>query len=206
MHSAASLMRMQTFSKLEQQLIDKGKTVGEIWGIDKPIFGKKGNSIGIGFEDSPISCGNPYTGNEEGLEFFYWTPNMPNLVFEQAYQIFLYLNENPQFRNLISEKDNKVTDDMKEFFINNIIKRIIYEDWDHFKFQAEKPRSIWREDKDYWLYKTSEFKEAITKWRFIYTSELDYIDHKFCNLDQNNNKVGVKGLLTKFHLLGKFNK
>ena len=37
MHSASSLIRIQTFSDYEISLVDKGYKVAEIWGIDKPM-------------------------------------------------------------------------------------------------------------------------------------------------------------------------
>lgn len=205
-YSAVNLLRVQTFSDIETRLTDKGVNVGSIFGMDKPILARRGNQVGMGFRDLEL-CSvveNPF--NQRGLEFFYWSPDLPDLAFEMAYQVFLYLNNFPNFRNLIlAENESSPTTLGYEFFTRQVMKKILYKDYNLNRFQAEKPKKAKREDKDYWFYENLEFVETNLKYKIISSNLFDNIGSEFCLSDENNNKAGLKPIFSKFHKLGEFN-
>jgi hypothetical protein len=210
LHSAANLMRMQTFSENEKKWLSAGKRVAEIWGVDKPIVvADDEGDVGMVFNDGIIAVSTPYHENTEGLELFYWAPNMPELVYEQAYQVFQYFNNNPAMRPLIQRKWDTETKDQAHAaaeLAQHAIRTIIYKDWDFSRFQAEKPKSVFREDKDYWLYSHPELKDSIAAWRHNYSSEMDDIDAMYCDLDPLGNKIATKSIFSRFYNIGQFDK
>lgn len=125
-------------NETEIKLIDQGKKVAVINGVEKPILLAKDNKVYTTFPDKPMSLIPPTLTNPNGTEYFYWTPDMPEVALERAYQVFIWFKQHPQFQNLLyrslwnknrSERWNQYSE---------IIKPIIYPDWDIKKFQVKK--------------------------------------------------------------------
>ena len=204
-HSAANFMRMRCWSDYEIDKLSKGKKVAEIYGTDKPIIAIKDNIIGLSFQDNMITNSQPYPYNIDGLELFYWTPKMPNITFEQAYRMMELLNYQTTYKNYIRSKDFIPNLEHHMYITNNFTKKCIYPDWDTNRFQADKPMSGFRRDKDYWLYAHGEFDQAIKKWNSIYNDELQDIHENFCVV-KNDVKEGFKSYRTKYYYVGKLDK
>jgi hypothetical protein len=215
MYSAANLLRMQKFSQLEIDLLDSGKRVGEIWGIDKPIIIEFADGkVGMQFKDEIISVGQAYHGNPDGPEFFYWSPEFPLLCMEQAYQCFLFYKANPPLRSIVANTNwkkmfsNRMFVDHRAMYADytqHLTRKIVYPDWDFSKFQAEKPKSITREDKDFWLYNSEELKPIIDRWRYYYRSQLDQIGDDFMWKTAEGVRLGVRSYTTIPYYIGNYN-
>jgi hypothetical protein len=84
-----------TFNKIFREhntMLDRGKRVGFVYGIDKPRLIRNDTSIYFSFLDVIFSTGvtpqNEILGeNWENDEFFYWTPNMPELAIKQSHMV-----------------------------------------------------------------------------------------------------------------------
>jgi hypothetical protein len=64
----------------------------------------------------------------------------------------------------------------------NIIRSIVYPDWDLRKFQADKPIPVPEFDgkqKDYWLETRPEMQEIKKVWKYYWNSYIDKIDLKY---------------------------
>ena len=123
---------------------------------------------------------------------------MPNLVFEQSYAVLQYLRVNPHLLDvLLSPQNSQITEESRCLY-----KTLLYQDWDETKFQTDKPISMTREDKDYWIYKFSDFNEGIDSWRYIYNSELSNVDERFCRVGPDGKKLGIKLCLSLWHYVG----
>lgn len=213
--AAAQLARQSKFSQFEIDLLDKGKRVGEIWGIDKPIISEYAeNRVGMMFKDEIVTVARGYPGNPDGPEFFYWSPEFPLLALEQAYQCFLFYKINPPFRSIISQStwkkmftQGKLFEDHRGYFAdyaNHFKKKVIYPDWDFDKFQTDKPTSATREDKDFWLYSTTELKPILDAWRHHHTSQLDSIADEHLLKLPNGTKLGVRSYNTPIYHIGTY--
>lgn len=207
-HSAANLTRMQTFSETEVKLVDSGKKVAEIWGIDKPLLSATPDgNVYMEFNDISMAIGTPYYGNVDGTEVFYWSPNFPELAFEQAYQLFQYYDRNPQLRPIIQPDWDTITVEQRHEnyqLANNISKFVLYPDWNPNRFQADKPKSGYRVDKDYWLYSHPEFKDAVASWKHLFMSELDLIKPEYCQFDIAGHKTGLWVVGSRHYKIGQF--
>ncbi len=179
-HSAVNFLRMASHSDTEIQLLNKGKKVAAIWGIDKPsIFIDSDNKAYFVLLDLAFQHSTPVLKDNNNIECFYTTPDMPELAYEMAYQVFLYFKARPELRPMLNDKSQYDA-------VNDIIKTICYSYWDNNKFQANKPKGF-RKDKDFWFYDNKEFAPIIDRWQHYYKSQLDDIDKSFLSF----NKEGV---------------
>jgi hypothetical protein len=81
-----------------QQLTDQGKTVGHIFGLDKPKFYVRGNDFFTMFDDLTLGRCIPFydkNNNISLIENFYWGPTTGQIVCKQSHMILRQLNKAP---------------------------------------------------------------------------------------------------------------
>jgi len=124
-------------SPFELKIMGQDKRVGLITGVDKPRVAVKNNKFYYYFADNPILI-NPYFYDSElrKMEYFYWTPDFPEVLYTQLKVLYNWLLLNPQYVEYITV-ENLTTATWR--YYSFFIKSIIYPDWDHSRFQCEKP-------------------------------------------------------------------
>ena len=149
-------------SKNEKILAERGKKVGSIYGIDKPLIAWDNGKWFMSFEDTSIGVGIPMEHSQNSVEYFYWTPKLPSIVFEQAYKICSYLEANLDCRKFFLTTDSvswTIQDhQLARQIRNDLIKSIIYTTWDN-KFQVNKPTRQDRTDKHSWIFSHGELEK-----------------------------------------------
>ena len=176
--SAGALLRNLNSSTLGIKKCDQGLRVASIFGFEKPHLELDNNgNVAMFFHDIAYQISSNSVGT---FEPFYWTPSLPQLPFEMAWQMFLYFKHNPASRGFMW-RDPMIIDRNTVTHINNrIAKLVCYSDtWDFNKFQAEKPSTITRTDRDFWLYENPEFDRIVQSWNYHYTGFLDGINSKY---------------------------
>jgi len=182
-----NLLRVPFGSTTEKELVEKGRKVGSIYGVDKPWTAIMGNRCFFYFMDGAPSTCPVRPENPEGTEYFYWSPDMPEIAVEQAYKVYQWHKNNKQMRHLMlelhktaTEKEQAVSKYMKNFEeSSDVVRSLIYPDWDLSKFQAFKPMPIPEFDgkqKDFWLENRPEVMEMKHTWRHYWRSYFDKID------------------------------
>lgn len=211
-HNLADLTRSTLFSKTEEQLISQGKKVATIWGIDKPGITLDDNKISMSFNDCTITVGHPAPCNPYGTEYFYWTPKMPEIAFEMAYQTALWFKARPGFQLYLRSQRKNIALTHLEYQAQTQINQLAardscYTSWNN-KFQVNKPMNHIRADKDFWLYQHPEFKHHVDRWKPIYQDLLSVIDDAdagFSYDHQQKVKDSYQNKLTMFHYVCDFN-
>lgn len=205
--SPVSFYRMQHFSDFEKQAFEKYKSVGIIEGIDKPriyVDDNDNNKVVMGFIDWPLQHNLTFTGT--GTEYFYWTPDLPLLPIEMAYQNFLYYKNNPQERYLLySQNQFKGTDKETRLKLlenvphkkDQIVKHVCYPYWNFTKFQTMKDLEItiqvkWGKPQDWVFWEHHETDNIKEKWTYYVKDYLNGIDPEYLNFDNNNNAIIFK--------------
>jgi len=94
----AAMLYSDSVSDSDLVVSDSGKTVGHIFGTDKPLLLQKENAAYMFFNDFALSTTTSGPSNHENGECFYWAPDFPILPFEMAYQTSEYYNLNPNDR------------------------------------------------------------------------------------------------------------
>ena len=184
----------------ELRLAEKGKKVASIYGIEKPIIANSNNKWFFSFEDSSVNIGIPMEHSENTIEYFYWSPKMPELALEQAYQLCRYLELNPRESKYFLSKDaaywSRVEHQVNHQVRNNIAKSVIYTTWDN-KFQTDKPILDDRADKHSWIFTHPE----LTKHRDAF---IDINSEMLTQLNPSAYRVEPLGFQTKNKIRGRF--
>jgi hypothetical protein len=219
-HSPTSFYRMQWFSDHEKSLWDQGLNVGLIEGADKPnlmVLSSDPDSVKMHFIDWTLQHNVTYTG--KGAEYFYWTPDMPMLAIEMAYQNFLHYKHNPQDRWLITESAKvplKITEDdldlvsLKFNKKSDISKKTLYPYWDFNRFQVIKDIRFLNgihngKPQDWVFWENYETKKVRDKWNHHIYSYLNGIDPYFLHHDSNGTPTGYKPVFSIPVTIGTYN-
>ena len=167
------------------KIIDGGKCTAYIMGIDKPLVWNDGTDYyGFFMDTSAYHYINPVDFNKSAslidtvtTEFFYWTPDMPEIVIKQAQEIKKYYESNLLLKYMSQES---LTRHITEY--RDILHPAIYPDYTCEKFQTEKPSTHIKRPMDNWFWATASNR--------VQNNYLDTIKY----IGQNtNSKYMIKG-------------
>lgn len=194
--SIARSQKQHTFSPTEGSLALKGSTVGSIYGVDKiGITEKEGKWFYFFTDTGCMAHANP--DNPNGTEYFYWTPDLPELVITQAFKLKQYYESRPLLRHLVKSRGERLltepsfrnftyADYMREYNqLCEIYKLVCYPYWTFDRFQADKPFVLLDGFKmgtrawDNILTNLPNFDRAQQSWEYLWKSYLGQIDMKF---------------------------
>ena len=200
-------IRMTLNSDTEKEILDQGKTVGNIYGVDKPHleFKEDTNEVYWCFKDMDMMSGGVSPNNPNGTEYFYWTPDMPILPHAQAYQLFLYYKFNIDAQEfLIKKEDEWSVRRIKIQKQNDISRSVIYTNWDN-RFQAGKMLSVLSEDLYPWFFTIPELSSQKDAYLDNLVQVSQAVDKKFLNgsLVIDNKTISIPvNCLSKFYFIG----
>ena len=145
-----------------KDLAESGKTLGVVYGIDKPILCYTVlNSIHMIISDLAVNTPRPaFNKNYPNVTnvLFYYTPDLPLMLVKQAHVVarWFYEAENVGKQNLIANqrfplpwKDNRARHSTYE----KAIIPTIYPGTHKKVFQGQKPTVMFMADHDNWFYK-----------------------------------------------------
>jgi hypothetical protein len=158
----AAIIKDSQFSDSENEQLKLNKTVGSIYGIDKPLLLLDNDKFYTFFTDSAGISASVNIQNPYGTEFFYWSSSMPILALEQAYQLSNYYKAFPEYQKFLYTYDNNgLSKEEKTQAQNDITRKVIYDNWDN-RFQAEKSHGIgvMHNEKYFWLFGSELNKES----------------------------------------------
>ena len=199
------LPSLATWSPSEQTMISQGKTVGSIYGVDKPnvYFGKE--ECYMLFNDSVIAMGNPNPINLHGTELFYWAPEMPELAFEMAFRAASLFLSDPNFAAIKYTpglKDNPV--EMQRLYQaqQKQLRYKLYDNWID-SFQTQKPELLDRTDKQSWILDDPDLNDYCAAYYAEMSKHLARINPKLYRV--KNNKKMYEMISTKPFFVAGYN-
>jgi hypothetical protein len=182
-------------------LYDTGKSIAQILGIDKPLVYFDGTDYYCYFMDtSTYHYVSPVDFNDSELskgkyatEFFYWTPDMPEIVVKQAQDIKRNCESNPWAKFMASEI---LVRHISEY--RPVLHPVIYPLDVTVEFQTEKPSSKIVRAMDRWFWET-----ASTQVQGNYLNAIEYIKQKTNSKHMVKGDIsnGIAGHKTKFYKL-----
>jgi len=195
-------------SDSEEELINKGKTVGNIYGVDKPYLLLNQQKIYMFFSDIALVTASRSIINPNGAECFYWSPDMPLLPYAQAYQLFLYYKINVESQKFLfqsaADSINGLPRVERNFGQQKIAKQIIYSTWDN-RFQADKKRDAIGTDLYNWLFSSMELSTQKEILMDNITQRMKLINNDFLNHGGIVNQISInipKTMIGAFHYIG----
>jgi hypothetical protein len=193
-------------SNSEITMLSKGKTVGNIFGIDKPLLWLQDKRVYTYFTDLAMLTCSISNNNPFGSECFYWTPDMPLLWWEQVNQLFQFYNVNKEHQKFLFTviKPGDISGPEKVRGQEETAKNLLYDKWDN-RFQAHKKENRLGTNMYFWMFNLPELtlhKEKIIdnisqRSKIIAPSLLDFSG------SVNNQKFNIlKWHKSKFHYVG----
>jgi hypothetical protein len=142
------------------ELCNKGLNVGQILGVDKPLIYYDNKDYYAYFSDVSAMHAPPVDSNQSEIfhkyyhtEFFYWTPDMPEIVVKQAQEIKKYCETDEQARYMMSLSLKTHISAYK-----SLLHPIIYPPYVRVDFETEKPSSKIIRPMDQWFWQSAEKK------------------------------------------------
>lgn len=142
----------------------KGRRVGFVYGIDKPRLMRDDKAIYFSFLDVIFTTSalptNDILGEYwENDEYFYWTPNMPELSIKQSHCVVNFLKQTGQL-HLIKHVKNIAAFHDETYYKQ--VNKAIYPMWDHNTWQVKKPTSAIYNEQSKWFLDSN--LEARMRW------------------------------------------
>lgn len=205
--SPAHASRWKIIDRHKKLFYDKGIKGCQLYGVDKPRVCFTNNSFYVFYLDiiaSTIINFDSYDDYFSPAEFFYWTPDMPELVKTQAHYIMNHMRKNQQLLPMISPAMSKSIE-MRNAY-EETVRNLIYPHWDKTRFQAYKPTSsIWCE-LDNWIFDKRNARSNVSG---LWNYGLDYleqiVDQKYIVRNSAGERDGVIGMTTPFYKIGDLN-
>lgn len=180
---------------------ESGKSIAQILGIDKPLVYFDGKDYYSYFMDtSTYHYVSPIDFNESDLskiqyhtEFFYWSPDCPELVIKQAQEIKKNCESNTWAKFMASEIFTKHISEYR-----SVLHPVIYPLDVTVEFQTEKPSTKIVRAMDKWFWETAD--------KNMQGNYLSAIKHLGQNIDSKNLvkssiENGLSGHRSKFYKL-----
>lgn len=185
-----------------KKTLDSGLKVCMLWGVDKPKVCIKDKKWYLYFMDIQANNANPEVGqwNNVTNEYFYWTPDMPEILCKQAHIIrkWFDLPTNKYLQHLARWPNYSFA---QRTTFEHIVKPLIYEDYDPSTFQTSKPTNSFYNEMDHWFYTNFQDTRAYRVWQAGLDHLISNIDSKFFNMEMGR-PVGFVSFISPFYYLG----
>ena len=185
-----------------KKTLDQGKSVCMLWGVDKPKVCIKDKKWYLYFMDVQANNANPEVGQWDNVtnEYFYWTPDLPELLCKQAHTIrkWFDLPSNIYLQHLARWPNYSFA---QRTTFEHIIKPLLYPDYDPTTFQTSKPTNSFYNEMDQWFYTNFQNTHAWNVWQAGLKHLVDNIDKKYFNYELGR-PVGFVGFISPFYYLG----
>jgi hypothetical protein len=181
---------------------DAGKSICVLYGIDKPKMCIKDGRWYVYFMDLQANHSNSVVYEYTNIhnEYFYWTPDMPEIVHAQAHIIksWFSLPQNTFLQYLVRWPNYSIA---HRTAYEQMVKPLIYPDYNPATFQVAKPTNSFYNEMDFWFYTNFKDTEAFRVWQAGLDLLVKNIDIKYFNTELGR-PVGFVGFLSPFYDLG----
>lgn len=190
-------------SESERLMIEAGKSVAIIWGVDKPQLKIENGNLYLYFLDKLANTRCVDGVNNRNPELFYWTPDMPELVHAQARVAYEHFINNPAHLSLFDWNSGWDAGSMdRKRLYDNLIRSIVYPDWNPNKFQAHKGGSMVWDGNDTWMFTGLKSHRYYQSWEHGLKSIKAAVDAKFYQPSKSGRFEGWTGFTSPMYNLG----
>ena len=214
-HSFASIQRFRALDAILEKRIEQYQDVVTVLGVGPAEMFIYDNWLAVQFIDVATNPGSKsdYTlkGWHRNIEFFYWTPDFPEIPREQAHAMMDHLkcfpNDIRKISRLVLKKDRTFqvtyTPPSSEAY-RQMYKSVLYPDYKLDTFQVVKPTDTHLYHTNYeWFHQDLHSREFTDPWESAIRSHQSLIDPNFFKL-HNDKVVGYSVLTSKPYLVDRF--
>lgn len=176
------------------KMVDQGKTVAHITGMEKPRFFRRGNSLHMIFDDENLNRQNPLRNNNSNynfIEHFYWAPSTGELLCKQGHLVLTALN---RMQNGKSHADkllmNWSSRNIQDWLAGVIYPKRFFPHWD-----CEKSSHGFLREWDSWFHR-DENSDFYRIWR----QGMQYMNSVVPVNEMRGNNMCVSGVKPKFSI------
>jgi hypothetical protein len=189
-----------TTSIEHKRLIDKGKHVAMVMGVDKPKLCIKDNKWFLYFVDSLAQRNNVTADDVESgvtTELFYWAPEGCDIMAKQAHLIkrWFEMPQNSAFKYLARWPNSNYA---LRTHLEQLIKPIIYPDYDFNTFQVAKSSNIFNAEMDTWFLKNMKDTQVFQVWEAGVKHVIENLHPKYLE----NNNQGLRQYVSPLYYIG----
>lgn len=181
---------------------DAGKKICVLYGIDKPRMCVKDNKWFVYFMDLQANHSNSVVHDYDNItnEYFYWSPDLPEIVCKQAHIIknWFMMPQNKGLQYVVKWPNNSIAN---RTTYEQMVKPLIYPDYDPATFQVIKPSNSFYNEMDYWFYVNFKETQVYKAWQAGLDLLVKNIDEKYFNKEMGR-PVGFVGFVSPFYYLG----
>lgn len=176
--------------------LDRGRRTAIIFGADKPKVCIKDSKYHVYFIDilannCKAQSDRPEYDNIDTV-FFYWTPDLPQLIIKQAHLIRRWFESNPALKPILIWPNQ---DYARRNAYEVIIRTVIYPNWDMNTYQCVKPQgSVWN-DWDDWFFRGFAQTSTYHSWLSGLEYVQKHIDKRFLKYDFHDRFDGFVGMI-----------
>jgi hypothetical protein len=210
-HGYVTIQKYRAFDALLEDRSEKYH-VGVILGVSPVEVLRLDNYVAAYFVDTVLTGPTTdYTakGCPRYLEYFYWSPDLPELVREQAHVMLRHMNAYPETRQLtklMTLRKDRTFEFGKGFDherYRTFRKALLYPNWPIQTFQANKGKDTHTYLEWYdWFYKNPHSEEYLAPWRSAVSSHQKLIDPKFFKM-ANGVVGGYVEFYSRYYVVGK---
>lgn len=192
------MTRWSATSERDQLItLDRGLNSVIVSGTDKPkICIKEDGNYYLYFVDILVNNARGSVNRPEydniNYEFFYWSPEFPEISVKQGHMIRRWFEQNPVLKYLLTWPN---TNHSNRTAYEKIIKSIIYPQYDFYTFQVDKPTSTVTCEWDDWFFQEHAQTRAYHNWQQGIDWVEKNIDKKLLNYNFSGKFEGFGGFI-----------
>lgn len=188
----------------ETTMLETGKKTACIWGVEKPQITYRDGKLFFYFLDKSANTRSVDAVNNRTSEFFFWTPDMPELVQQQARAVYHHFKSFPQDLYLVDwDKRKKPKTKNNKRILTDILRRVVYPDWHPDRFQADKPTNMVWQETDRWFFTHHQDTRYFKSWKWGIDHVQKSVDQKYQEHSPENGRFeGWVGFINNFYNLG----
>jgi hypothetical protein len=168
-------------------------------GVDKPHVAIDSDILCGIFDDNRCFLKSDYAdGYHRCVEYFYWTPDFPEIPIKQCQLILQAIQNKPSLRYFFDKNlttPNERESDSFRFHRRNVLSEIVYPTWDLKTFQAIKSDSVVNSLHYQWA--TDIDDPSIESWRSSIRTRLKLIDDKYLDKKRDGTLRAYRSLYTR---------
>ena len=190
-------------TKEHRILADSGKRICALYGVDKPKISLLDGAWYSAFLDLQANHGAPVVEDYTNIttELFYWSPDLPELSVKQAHLIknWFDMPAHANLRHVVRWPNHGIA---QRSTYEQIVKSIIYPDYDPETWQTTKPTNNFYNEMDHWFHVNLKDTPQYNVWEAGIEFLKNKIDSKYL-VYEFGKPVGIMGFLSPLYYLGK---
>jgi hypothetical protein len=193
-----------TRTKHQQKTLDRGLRTAAVFGVDKPKVCIKDGKYCLYFVDVITNSfrgswnRNQYTNIDN--VYFFWTPDLPEIVVKQAHMIMTWFEQHPMLKPILAWPN---LDYSKRNAYEIITRSVIYPEWDLNTFQCVKTSGSVYSEWDNWFFEQYQGTKIHDCWRMGIDYVEKHIDKKYLSYKFDGRLNGFVGMINGHFLLEK---